>query len=102
MRTNPMLRGTNSPIAIGNAAGFWGDNLHTPYLVARDAKLDVLTLEYLAELTLAILSHLRSNDPSAGYITDFPDLVERLVPVLRDQSPLRIVTHAGGLNPVAC
>src|SRR3954447_6389057 len=102
LMTNPMLPGTNSPIAIGNGAGFWGDNLDAPYLLARDGKLDVLTLEYLAELTLAILSHMRSKDPSAGYITDFPDLVDRLVPVLRDQSLLRIVTNAGGLNPVAC
>ena len=66
--------------AVGNGAGFWGDNLDAPYLLARDGRLDVLTLEYLAELTMAILSHLRSKDPSAGYVTDFPELVERLVP----------------------
>src|SRR3954465_12436525 len=89
-------------IAIGNGAGFWGDNLDAPYLLARDGKLDVLTLEYLAELTLAILSHMRSKDPSAGYITDFPDLVDRLGAGPQGQSLLRIVTNAGGLNPVAC
>jgi hypothetical protein len=97
-----MPTGTKPPIAIGNGAGFWGDNLDAPYLLARDGKLDVLTLEYLAELTLAILSHMRSKDSKAGFITDFPDLVQRLAPTLREQPGLKIVTNAGGLNPVSC
>lgn len=89
-------------LSIGNGAGFWGDNLDAPYFLARDGRLDVLTLEYLAELTMAILSHLRAKDRSAGFVTDFPELVERLVPVLREQDGLRIVTNAGGLNPPSC
>jgi hypothetical protein len=90
-------------IRIGNGAGFWGDNLDAPFLLARDGALDVLTLEYLAELTLAILSHLRARDPNAGYVTDFPNLLARLsTDILRDQEQLGIVTNAGGLNPVAC
>jgi hypothetical protein len=97
-----MPAATKRPVRIGNGAGFWGDNLDAPYLLARDGKLDVLTLEYLAELTLAILSHLRAKDASAGYVTDFPDLVERLVPILRDQTQLAVVTNAGGLNPGSC
>ena len=89
-------------LRVGNGAGFWGDNLDAPYLLARDGRLDVLTLEYLAELTMAILSHQRTKDPSAGFVTDFPELVERLAPVLIEQPGLRIVTNAGGLNPPAC
>ena len=89
-------------IRVGNGAGFWGDNLDAPFLLARDGRLDVLTLEYLAELTLAILSHLRSKDPTAGYVTDFPELLDRLAPILREQDGLKIVTNAGGLNPSAC
>src|SRR5947199_8650243 len=89
-------------IRIGNGAGFWGDNLDAPYLLARDGGLDVLTLEYLAELTLAILSHMRSRDPQAGYVADFPDLLERLLPLLEEQATLKIVTNAGGLNAPAC
>ncbi|MGC8639623.1 MAG: acyclic terpene utilization AtuA family protein, partial [Isosphaeraceae bacterium] len=91
-----------APLKIGNGAGFWGDNLDAPYLLARDGGLDVLTLEYLAELTLAILSHQRAKNPAAGFVTDFPDTLERLVPILRDQEQLHIVTNAGGLNPRAC
>ena len=89
-------------IRVGNGAGFWGDNLDAPYLLAKDGQIDVLTLEYLAELTMAILSHLRSKDPRAGFVSDFPELVERLVPILVEKDGLRIVTNAGGLNPPAC
>src|SRR3954466_2688949 len=90
------------PVRIGNGAGFWGDNLDAPFFLARDGRLDVLTLEYLAELTLAILSHLRSRDPGAGYVTDFPDLVERLTSLLTEQPGLKVITNAGGLNAPAC
>jgi hypothetical protein len=101
MSLAPPIRGGRT-LAVGNGAGFWGDNLDAPYRLARDGRLDVLTLEYLAELTMAILSHLRSKDPSAGYVTDFPELVERLAPILHQQPGLRIVTNAGGLNPPSC
>jgi hypothetical protein len=90
------------PIRVGNGAGFWGDNVDAPYLLARDGRLDVLTLEYLAELTLSILGHQRAKNPAAGYVTDFPELVERLVPILAEQGELKVVTNAGGLNPAAC
>jgi hypothetical protein len=89
-------------LRVGNGAGFWGDNLDAPFLLARDGKLDVLTLEYLAELTLAILSHLRTRDPRAGYVADFTDLLPRLAPLLAEQPGLKVVTNAGGLNPVSC
>jgi hypothetical protein len=89
-------------LSVGNGAGFWGDNLDAPYLLARDGKLDVLTLEYLAELTMAILSHLRSRDKNAGYVTDLPELLERLAAILVEKERLRIVTNAGGLNPTSC
>ena len=73
-----------------------------PVVLARDGRLDYLTLEYLAELTMSILAHLRSKDPNAGYVTDFLDLLDRLAPILREQDGLRIVTNAGGMNPPAC
>jgi Acyclic terpene utilisation family protein AtuA len=105
-KDGPMSRTSKVPdtrtLAVGNGAGFWGDNLDAPYLLARDGRIDVLTLEYLAELTMAILSHLRSKDPRAGYVTDFPELVERLAPVLAEKESLSIVTNAGGLNPPSC
>jgi hypothetical protein len=91
-----------TPLRVGNGAGFWGDNVDAPVHLARSGRLDVLTLEYLAELTLAILAHLRSKDPRAGFVTDFTELLERLAPLLQQQDALKVVTNAGGLNAAAC
>lgn len=89
-------------IRIGNGAGFWGDSRLAPLEIARAGRLDYLTLEYLAELTMSILAHLKSRDPQAGYVSDFPEVVRDLLPELRAQPNLRIVTNAGGMNPEAC
>jgi len=96
-----MARGPDS-VRIGNGAGFWGDNLDAPIRLAEAGALDFLTLEYLAELTLSMLAHQRRRDPEAGYIPDFPETLKRLIPSLKAQTNLRIVTNAGGLNPEAC
>jgi hypothetical protein len=89
-------------IRIGNAAGFWGDNLDAPRLLAEGGRLDYLTLEYLAELTMSILAHQKTRSPQAGFVTDFPDVVESLTPALKGQENLKIVTNAGGMNPTGC
>ena len=58
-------------IAIGGAAGFWGDAaLATPQLLAGGA-VDYLVYDYLAEITLSILARARAADDSKGYATDF-------------------------------
>src|ERR671929_1008952 len=90
------------PVRIGNGCGFWGDNLDAPVLLAETGRLDYLTLEYLAELTMSILALQKQRDPQAGFATDFLDVLERLVPTLKDQPGLKIVTNAGGMNPAAC
>jgi hypothetical protein len=90
------------PLRIGNGCGFWGDSIDAPVELVRDGKLDVLTLEYLAELTMSILALLRQRDPSTGYASDFLDVLERLVPFLKSQPHLKIITNAGGMNPAGC
>jgi len=89
-------------LRIGNGAGFLGDNIDAPRRLAEAGRLDYLTLEYLAELTLSILARLREKDPQAGYAADFLDVLTSLCPVLGSQPKLRIVTNAGGMNPAAC
>lgn len=96
------MSGIPDSIRIGNGAGFWGDNLDAPIRLAEKGALDFLTLEYLAELTLSILAHQRRLNPEAGFVADFPATVARLIPILKAQPGLRIVTNAGGLNPAAC
>src|SRR5438046_5354958 len=89
-------------IRIGNGCGFWGDNLDAPVLLAEQGRLDCLTLEYLAELTMSILALQKQRDPQAGFATDFLDVLERLTPTLKAQPHLKIITNAGGMNPRAC
>ncbi|HVA48822.1 MAG TPA: acyclic terpene utilization AtuA family protein [Pirellulales bacterium] len=91
-----------SVVTIGNGAGFLGDNLDAPRRLVETARLDYLTLEYLAELTLSILARLREKDPHAGYAEDFLTVLQSLVPPMRAQPGLRLVTNAGGMNPLGC
>ncbi|HEV3259038.1 MAG TPA: acyclic terpene utilization AtuA family protein [Gemmataceae bacterium] len=90
-------------VRVGNGCGFWGDNLDAPVLLAKRGRLDYLTLEYLAELTMSILARHKQRDPEhAGFATDFLEVLERLCPLLEAQPGLKIITNAGGMNPAAC
>lgn len=89
-------------VRIGNGCGFWGDNVDAPLLLARAGRLDYLTLEYLAELTMSILALLKQRDAKAGYAHDFLTVLEQLLPTLAEQPNLKVVTNAGGMNPLAC
>src|SRR6516164_8917306 len=89
-------------VRIGNGCGFWGDNLDAPRELAEHGRLDYLTLEYLAELTMSILALQKQRRSDAGYATDFLDVLERLSPLLKSQPRLKIITNAGGMNLPAC
>ena len=89
-------------VRVGNGCGFWGDNIDAPVLLAEAGRLDYLTLEYLAELTMSILALQKQRDPETGYATDFLDVLERLGPHLCAQPGLKVITNAGGMNPSAC
>ena len=89
-------------LRIGNGCGFWGDNRDAPVRLVEHGRLDYLTLEYLAELTMSILALQKQRDPSTGYASDFLEVLERLTPLLRQQPRLKIITNAGGMNPLGC
>ena len=89
-------------IRVGNAAGFWGDSPAAPKDLVSSGNLDYLTLEYLAELTLSILAHQKKKDPSKGYVTEVPCVVESIQQEFRENGSLRLVTNGGGMNPTAC
>jgi hypothetical protein len=89
-------------VRIGNGCGFWGDNLDAPVTLGERGRLDYLTLEYLAELTMSILALQKQRDPSAGFAGDFLDVLDRLGPALRGRPGLKVVTNAGGMNPASC
>ncbi|MER6912433.1 acyclic terpene utilization AtuA family protein [Streptomyces sp. NPDC000594] len=86
------------PLRIGNASGFYGDRFDALREMLGDGPLDVLTGDYLAELTLLILGREHRKDPSLGYARTFPRQLEECLGLARDRG-VRIVTNAGGLNP---
>jgi len=88
-------------VRIGCGAGFWGDSGEGPKQLVESGQIDYLILDYLAEITMSLLARARSKDPAAGYATDFPDVIARLAPQIR-QHGIRVVTNAGGVNPKAC
>lgn len=89
-------------VRIGNGCGFWGDSLDAPLRLVENSSLDYLTLEYLAELTMSILALQKQRHPDAGFASDFIDILQRLMPHLVKQPKLKIITNAGGMNPLGC
>ncbi|MBM4000137.1 MAG: DUF1446 domain-containing protein [Planctomycetes bacterium] len=89
-------------IRIANAAGFLGDSLDAPRRLLDASSVDVLTLEYLAELTVSILAHQRRKQPSLGYARDFLTVLDSIRDHLARPDRPRIVTNAGGVHPRAC
>ena len=91
------------PVIIGNAQGFWGDSPDAPArLVAAEPRLDYLTLDYLAEVSMSILALKRQRDAGAGFVPDVLDVFRSLAPLWRDGARFRLITNAGGLNPHGC
>jgi hypothetical protein len=88
-------------IRIANGQGFWGDWLEAPVRLVEEGPIDFLVLDYLAEITMSILQKQKQENPDLGYARDFPPLVGRLAPKLRERG-IRVIANAGGVNPAAC
>jgi hypothetical protein len=87
-----------SPLRIGNASGFYGDRYTAVAEMLGDGPLDVLTGDYLAELTMLILGRQRLSDPATGYARTFLRQMRDNLALARERG-VRIVANAGGLNP---
>ncbi|MFE7723870.1 acyclic terpene utilization AtuA family protein [Nocardia rhizosphaerihabitans] len=85
-------------IRIGNCSGFYGDRLSAMREMLEGGRLDVLTGDYLAELTMLILGRDRMKDPSLGYAKTFVKQIEDCLALALEKN-VQIVTNAGGLNP---
>lgn len=98
--TNGAEAARRDVLHIGGASGAWGDSpIGIGPLI--DAGVDVLMMDYLAEVTMSLLARARLKDPEAGYP---PDFISYLAPHLSAiaQRGVRVVTNAGGVNPQAC
>jgi Acyclic terpene utilisation family protein AtuA len=87
-----------TPLRIGNASGFYGDRFAAMREMLDGGKLDVLTGDYLAELTMLILGRDRLRDSGLGYARTFLRQLEDCLGIALERD-VAIVTNAGGLNP---
>lgn len=92
-----MNRGTR-PVKVGNCSGFYGDRMSALAEVVRGGEVDVITGDYLAEVTMFVLAKARAKDPALGYASTF---VRQLEPLLDEivARGVKVVVNAGGLNP---
>jgi hypothetical protein len=83
---------------IGNASGFYGDRFSAWREMLEGGDLDVLTGDYLAELTMLILGRDNSRDPGLGYAKTFLRQLHGCLATALDRG-VTLVTNAGGVNP---
>jgi Acyclic terpene utilisation family protein AtuA len=86
------------PIRIANSSGFFGDRSQAAREMVEGGPIDVLTGDYLAELTMLILWKARQKDPDAGYAGTVLGQLEHVLGTCLDRG-IKIVNNAGGLNP---
>ena len=89
----------NPPLRVGQFSAYHGDR---PNAIGEllDTGVDVLTGDYLAELTMLVLrkNQLRGG---AGYAAAFVDQLEPHLPRIAEGG-VKVVTNAGGLDPERC
>ena len=85
-------------LRIANGSGFFGDRLAAPRELLEGGPVDVLTGDYLAELTMLILWKSRQRDASLGYARTFYRQMEDVLGTCVDRG-VKVVANAGGLNP---
>ncbi|MET0998258.1 MAG: acyclic terpene utilization AtuA family protein, partial [Marmoricola sp.] len=90
-------------LRVGNCSGFYGDRLSAMRELLEGAReegqrIDVVTGDYLAELTMLILGKDQLKDPTLGYARTFVKQVGDCLELALAQD-VRIVANAGGLNP---
>jgi hypothetical protein len=88
-------------LRIGGGGGFWGDTEHGAVQLVERGNIDVLIMDYLAEITMSLLARARARQPNAGFAPDFVTLIRRLAPTLAGKK-IRVVVNAGGVNPLGC
>ncbi|BFM14873.1 DUF1446 domain-containing protein [Maricurvus nonylphenolicus] len=86
-------------IKIANCSGFYGDKLSAAKEMVEGGPIDVLTGDYLAELTMAIL-YGQKMKRNTGYVGTFLKQVKQVLQPCIEKN-IKIVSNAGGLNPAA-
>jgi hypothetical protein len=88
----------NKKVVIANCSGFYGDRVSAAKEMVQGGPIDVLTGDYLAELTMAILFGQKMKNADWGYVKTFLEQMELVLGECLDKK-IRVVSNAGGLNP---
>jgi hypothetical protein len=90
-----------APIRIANCSGFYGDRLSAAREMVEGGPIDVLTGDWLAELTMLILARTQAKRPGGGYARSFVQQMEQVMGTCLDRG-IKVVSNAGGLDPDGC
>ncbi len=88
-------------IRIANCSGFYGDRITAAKEMVDGGPIDVLTGDWLAELTMLILARTQAKRPGGGYARTFVTQMEHVMGSCLDKG-IKVVTNAGGLDPDGC
>ena len=91
---------TKPPLRVANCSGFYGDRLSAAKEMVEGGPIDVLTGDWLAELTMLILARSRKGGVG-GYARTFVTQMEHVMTACLEKG-IKVVTNAGGLDPQAC
>ncbi len=89
------------PLRIANASGYWGDDLSALKRQIDGGPVDVVTMDFLAEITMSILQKQVQRNPDTGYAVDFVDQLDEVLDRVVDRD-ITIISNAGGVRPLAC
>ena len=89
--TEPAIK---PPIRIANCSGFFGDRLSGAREMVDGGRIDVLTGDWLAELTMLILSRIRTKRPGHGFAGTFVTQIEEVMATCLDRG-IKVVSKAG-------
>ena len=89
------------PIRVANCSGFYGDRLSGAREMVEGGPIDVLTGDWLAELTMLILARTQAKQPGTGYARTFVTQMEQVMGTTLDRG-IKVVSNAGGLDPASC